>query len=59
MASAGTYKFTKPFDKRVTMHVDVKFTRRYRWRVNIGVCLLHIACWVLGCGCRVERDESS
>jgi hypothetical protein len=42
--------------KRATMNVTVTGMRVLRIRLWLGVKLIGLACWVMGCGCEVELE---
>jgi len=41
----------------MAMHVTVKTTPLLRWRVSLGLWLIRVATWVLGCEVLVETDN--
>ena len=40
----------------VIMNIELVHYRRWRLRLRIGMCLIRVACWVLGCSIHVDEE---
>lgn len=46
-------------DEDYVLNVNINFTRRFRVRMFVAKALITAAAWVLGCGIKIEQENSN